>query len=248
MLQERQVLLLLSILQTQSALHSSLILWTNDKQKLLRRSADMLEPVSARFSNRFAIQELSMSSLAEDTPMAKSPRLKYATDSKAWLDGDLVRLLLLYRYGGVWVDMDFLLTRDLRPLLESEWLLQWDAYDKPYAPLNGAMMHFWASSPYVCEMLYSMANEGSAPRKGTTDWGSLLYQKIWRRLVHEGKRPFGVLPWCFLDGRNSKLDVRLPDPFAKDPKYSASRWLELEQKVDSIVCHSSLRSLYSDFG
>lgn len=50
------------------------------------------------------------------------------SDSKAWLDGDLIRLLLLWNFGGVWVDMDFLLTRDLEPLLEHEFVTQWDCY------------------------------------------------------------------------------------------------------------------------
>jgi hypothetical protein len=30
--------------------------------------------------------------------------------------------------------------------------------DKPYQPLNGAMMHFHRDSPYLCEMLHSMAS------------------------------------------------------------------------------------------
>jgi hypothetical protein len=51
-------------------------------------------------------------------------------DQKGWVDGDLIRLLVLWTYGGVWVDMDSLLTRDLHPLLEHEFVTQWDCYGK----------------------------------------------------------------------------------------------------------------------
>ena len=49
-------------------------------------------------------------------------------DEKAWIDGDVVRLLVLWAYGGVWIDMDSLLTRDMTPLLEHEFVTQWDCY------------------------------------------------------------------------------------------------------------------------
>jgi hypothetical protein len=65
--------------------------------------------------------------LAKGTALEGSDLL-YAKDSKAWVDGDLVRLLVTWAFGGVWVDMDSLLTRDLAPLLEHEFVTQWDCY------------------------------------------------------------------------------------------------------------------------
>lgn len=65
--------------------------------------------------------------LAQGTELANSELLRIK-DTKAWVDGDLVRLLVLWAYGGVWVDMDSLLTRDLAPLLEHEFVTQWDCY------------------------------------------------------------------------------------------------------------------------
>ena len=60
------------------------------------------------------------------------------------------------------------------------------------------------------------------PRKGTTDWGALLYFKLRRRLLAGGIPPFKVLPFCFSDARSCRLDNRLPDPFIPDP--SDGRW------------------------
>lgn len=49
-------------------------------------------------------------------------------DQRAWTDGDLVRLLVLWNYGGVWVDMDMIFLRNLHVLTEDEWVTQWDCY------------------------------------------------------------------------------------------------------------------------
>ena len=229
---ERQMITLQSILRTQAVDSSSVILWTNAEERL--RKLPQIEMLIREHGERFSLRQLDIQELSQGTPMDQHSLLRFATDARAWLDGDLVRLLLLYRFGGAWVDMDVIMTRDLRPLLETEWVIQWDCYDKPYSPLNGALMHFWASSPYLCEMLHAMAT-GPAPRKGTTDWGSLLYHKVWRRLLENGRKPFEVLPWCFVDGRNCRLDNRLPDPFKADPSMSASQSQLLQRKVTSVV-------------
>ena len=95
-------------------------------------------------------------------------------------------------------------------------------------------MHFYENSPYLCEMLHAMAHD-PPPKKGTTDWGSRLYHKVWRRLVANGIKPFKVLPYCFTDGQTCRLDNRLPDPFAgNDGKWGKGRAAELKRKVESV--------------
>lgn len=101
-------------------------------------------------------------------------------------------------------------------------------------------MHFHKASPYLCEMLYIMAHD-PPPRAASTDWGSLMYQKLWRRLVHAGHKPFKILPFCFTDGQTCRLDNRLPDPFGADPSYHPTRWAELERRVQSVVRPRSSR-------
>lgn len=96
------------------------------------------------------------------------------------------------------------------------------------------MMHFLRHSPYLCEMLYIMAHD-PPPHTASTDWGSLLYQKLWRRLVNHGIRPFKILPFCFTDGQTCRLDNRIPDPFGADPSYHPTRWVELERRLKSVV-------------
>ncbi|KAI6116248.1 hypothetical protein F5141DRAFT_655108 [Pisolithus sp. B1] len=136
-------------------------------------------------------------------------------DARAWVDGDLVRLLILWNHGGMWIDMDTLLTRDLSPLLEHEFVTQWDCYDKIYQALNGALMRFRQHSPYLCEAFHLMSTS-SPPRSPSTDWGAILYLRLWRRLLAESIPPFRILPFCFSDPLACRLDNSVPDPFKPD--------------------------------
>ncbi|KZT37447.1 hypothetical protein SISSUDRAFT_987638 [Sistotremastrum suecicum HHB10207 ss-3] len=213
---ERQEWMIKSFFATQDLSRSVLILWSNGDL----RSNPFISSWLSRFPQSFQLRIVNVDALSSGTALEQSP-LIHQKDSKAWVDGDLVRLLVIWAFGGVWVDMDSLLTRDLRPLLEHEFFTQWDCYDKPYTPFNGALMHFEQHSPYLCEAFNIIASS-PPPRHGSVDWGTLLYTKLWRRLVAGGIPPFKILPFCFSDGRSCRLDNRLPDPFVKDPK--GGRW------------------------
>jgi len=225
----RQEWMLKSFFATQDTENSKLVMWSNGdlrKYPVIRRWAE-------ERPEAFELRMVDMQELAKGTALEGSILLS-STDEKAWTDGDVLRLLLLWNFGGIWVDMDSLLTRDLAPLLEHEFITQWDCYgtsnlipdvlalltlfaDKKYQPFNGALMHFFKRSPYLCEFFHLMATS-TPPRPGSTDWGSLLYFRLWRRLVANGIPPFKILPFCFSDGRSCRMDNRLPDPFIKDGK------------------------------
>ncbi|THH09546.1 hypothetical protein EW146_g8660 [Bondarzewia mesenterica] len=213
---ERQEWMLKSFFATQPFGNSKFILWSNGDLS----GNSILQGYVSRYPGAFELRVADVPELARGTELEGSALLK-STDKKAWVDGDLVRLLVIWKEGGVWVDMDSLLTRDLSPLLEHEFVTQWDCYDKIYQPLNGALMHFHQHSPYLCEAFHVIATS-PAPRASSTDWGALLYLKVWRRLVAGGIPPFKVLPFCFSDARSCRLDNRLPDPFLEDPK--DGRW------------------------
>ncbi|KAH9833241.1 glycosyltransferase family 32 protein [Rhodofomes roseus] len=208
----RQEWMLKSFFATQDTDHATLVLWSNGD---LSGNA-ILAQWRQRFPEAFELRVVDYDELAHGTSLEGSDLLR-VKDTRAWIDGDLVRLLVLWAFGGVWVDMDSLLTRDLAPLLEHEFVTQWDCYDKIYMPFNGALMRFRQHSAYLCEAFHIMATS-QPPRKGSTDWGALLYLKLWRRLVAAGVPPPKVLPFCFSDARSCRLDNRLPDPFTPDPK------------------------------
>jgi len=119
---ERQEYTLKSFFATQNP-HSRLIMWSNGD---LSGNA-LLASYVARYPGAIELRVADVHELSKGTPLENSPLLS-SSDKKAWLDGDLVRLLVIWRDGGVWVDMDTLLTRDLTPLLEHEFVTQWDCY------------------------------------------------------------------------------------------------------------------------
>ena len=119
---ERQEYTLKSFFATQHP-HSRLILWSNGD---LSGNA-LLASYVARYPGAFELRVADVRELSKGTPLENSPLLS-SSDEKAWLDGDLIRLLVMWRDGGVYVDMDTLFTRDLTPLLEHEFVTQWDCY------------------------------------------------------------------------------------------------------------------------
>ncbi|KAF8320494.1 hypothetical protein DL93DRAFT_2131717 [Clavulina sp. PMI_390] len=232
---ERQEWMLKSFFSTQDLSASTLILWTNDIGPI--RDNKRIALYLQAYPHAFEVRQISIEEKVKGTALEGSPRIKGTHDSKAWVDGDLVRLLVLWHWGGVWVDMDSLLTRDLTPLLDHEFVTQWDCYDKVYQPMNGALMHFRQRSPYLCEAFHIMASpKNPPPRPGSTDWGSLLYHKLWRRLLAAGIPPFHVLPSCFSEGRSCRMDNRIPDPFKPDPKsWAAGRGVGEGEELDQVL-------------
>lgn len=120
----RQEYMLKSFFATQPIHRTQLVLWSNGD---LAAGNEILQGYMRRFPEAFAVKQVDMKVLAKSTALDGSDRLENQ-DEKAWLDGDLLRLLVLYNFGGVWIDMDSLLTRSLEPLLEHEFVTQWDCY------------------------------------------------------------------------------------------------------------------------
>lgn len=108
-------------------------------------------------------------------------------------------------------------------------------------------MHFRRQSPYLCEAFHIMVTE-DPPTPNSLDWGAFLYQKLYRRLMHGGIKPFSVLPWCFTDPRNCHDDISFPNPFEEDPAtWKGLNWFDpagegairdgrqhLEKRIDQI--------------
>ena len=119
----RQEWMLKSFFATQDTSRSRLVLWSNGDLS----HNPVLQKWLRLYPEAFVLREVNYAALARGTELEGSELLK-VSDARAWIDGDLVRLLVLWAYGGVWIDMDSLLTRDLAPLLEHEFVTQWDCY------------------------------------------------------------------------------------------------------------------------
>ncbi|KAK0437784.1 hypothetical protein EV421DRAFT_1973198 [Armillaria borealis] len=169
----QQEYMLKSYFTTQNIHTSCLILWSNGDLS----SNEILAGYLQHYPDAFAFKIVNIPTLAIGTELEGSELLCHK-DEKAWIDSNLIHLLLLWNYGGVWVDMDSLLMQDLNPLLKHKFVTQWDCYYKAYQPFNGALMCFHQHSPYICEAFHIMATR-TAPCADSTDWGSMLYFKLW---------------------------------------------------------------------
>ncbi|RHZ80347.1 hypothetical protein Glove_137g157 [Diversispora epigaea] len=218
---DKQLATLKSFFATQNSNYSSLILWSNGdlSQKTI------LKPLIERYSKRFKTLKCNTKDLSKGTPVENSKNLLNIEDKHAYLDGDLIRLLVLYKHGGIWFDMDSLFIRDFSPLTEYEWVGQWDCFLPEGFPFNGAFMRFRKNSPYLCEFLSEISN-GPIPRKDSTDWGSTLYFKIFRRLIQNGIETFKIIPWCYTDPSLCNPDNSMPSAF-KESEFDKERLLQV---------------------
>jgi hypothetical protein len=123
----RQAMTIKSFLATQPLSHSSLILWSNDVAFLA--SNLHIRHFLTLYPDNIELRQVDVQTLARGTYLEGSEAIGEAMyDQRGWVDGDAIRLLLLWAHGGVWLDMDQLLTRDLHPLTEHEFVTQWDCY------------------------------------------------------------------------------------------------------------------------
>lgn len=131
---DRQSATLIAFLATQPLSHSKLILWSNGADSL--RENENVKEIMGKWSDYIEIRQADMAVLTKGTELAGILSGAYGGgmyDQKGWVDGDAVRLLVLWHFGGVWMDMDEVLTRDIHPLTESEFVTQWDCYGESCA-------------------------------------------------------------------------------------------------------------------
>lgn len=129
---DRQAATLTAFLATQPLDHSKMILWSNGADILAANKH--LASIIAEWPDHIEIRQVDMTGLTRGTELeGKLGALSALNDERGWVDGDAIRLLVLYHHGGVWMDMDQVLTRDLHPLTESEFVTQWDCYGEIFA-------------------------------------------------------------------------------------------------------------------
>lgn len=161
-----------SYFATQNLKKTRLILWSD---------YDISDnPLIKKYKNRIELRIYDPIEEAKDTPLENEYDKLKAADNKHYLQSDLLRILVLYKYGGVWVDMDIIFLRDFKPILDQEYMYQWGS-ETDYAD-HGA-----------CATVLSMKKQSKFSRKmidvlktmpistgGTTVWGKDLFSKLYR--------------------------------------------------------------------
>jgi len=116
---------------------------------------------------------------AEGTILEDLPHLK-AKDDKYYFQSDLLRILVLHKYGGVWVDMDIIFLRNFKPLLDQEYMYQWgSAIDFANQGACAAVLSGFKGSEFTTKLMQEIVK--SEPTPDSTIWGKALFASLWRK-------------------------------------------------------------------
>ena len=175
----KQALPVKAFFATQDRARASLVLWSDEDLS----DNEWLSPFAPSITFRIYRPELE----ARGTPLENRPDLYRQQDRRVWRDSDLFRVLALHNYGGVYVDMDVVLLRNLGALLAQEFVYQWDDFDNEY---NNALIHLTQRSAFTSALLDGILEIPA----GSSNWGRANLRRAFGRGVR-----VGVLPSAFFD-------------------------------------------------
>lgn len=193
-----QAISIMSLLATQDLNRTRIYLWTDDEAIT---NSVFLRPLL----DRVAVVRYSAAELARGTVLENWAGLD-VKDERAYLDGDLFRILVLHRYGGIYVDTDVIALRDFAPLLTYEWAYQWGGWGGRWPEsaekatrINGAVLRMRPGSPALVAMMHEL-HATPIPTQSSTEWGRFLYQRVLYRTPPSARAPWPViLPVCYID-------------------------------------------------
>ena len=204
-----------SFFATQDDANTSLYLWTRSLKVMSDPHIQSIQDIGGE---RVQVLLYEPNDLSLGTPVHGSTSMLDSSNQKT----NVMRLLILYRYGGLWFDNTGVFVRDMSPLFEHEWISQGNCADG-----NGfdpSFMRFRSRSPYVCELLYELQQPTT-----TTDVSKKtpqeVYTRIHRRLLQHAIRPWARLPWCFTDPKACTSKIALSSAFDSkaEAKYRISQ-------------------------
>ena len=167
-------LFILSYLITQDLEYTQLWVWSRNGVDLTQDP--LLSPFVQHPNVKFL--QFNAAEIIHSLKTMAIPRdLISARDSMYWLESDLFRILILYAFGGVYTDMDFVFLRNLGPLLGREWFYQWGSH---CVDMNGAAIRLFANSSLGRALLEQIISV--PPQGGTTAWGRDAYRAVDQRI------------------------------------------------------------------
>jgi hypothetical protein len=114
------------------------------------------------------------------TPLENNKDLKNTDlyDSLCWIESDIFRILILYKYGGFYIDMDVLILRNMLPLNDYEFVYQWGSSGNGTESftMNNAIMRLNKGSQLANEILELITK--TVIRKNYNCFGRDLFLQI----------------------------------------------------------------------
>ena len=206
---EKELECIKSYLATQNLEKTKLIVWSDfdiSENKLLDPYRDLLD---CRVYN--AVEEAKGTKLEDDPVWI----IGDTSDSKHYMKSGILRFLVTHKYGGVWADMDMVLLRDFKPILDQEWAYMWGS-EVDFANFGpcAAMMNFKQQSEHSTRCLEEICT--TPLQKDSTILDHMLLAKVYTR------SPFTVFPSTFFNTEwlISKVDRELSEDLEKDWFYN----------------------------
>ena len=115
---------------------------------------------------------------AKGTLLENKIEILQANDFKYWLKSDLFRILILHKYGGIFTDHDIVFLRDLKPLLDQEFVYQWGSeiqYEKEGA--CASVISLFKNSEFSNILINELSN--SQIVETSSIWGRGILSKIY---------------------------------------------------------------------
>lgn len=168
---EKELECVKSYFATQNLEKTKLILWSDYDIT----DNELLKP----FKDKIDFRVWNAVSEAKGTILENEKEKLESADQKHYLQSDLLRLLALYKYGGVWIDMDIILLRDFKSILDQEYMYQWGG--ETNFEVDGAcatVLSLKKQSEFAEKLLITLKE---MPIIGNTViWGKDLFAKLYR--------------------------------------------------------------------
>ena len=114
----KELMALKSYLATQNLEKTKLIVWSDydiSNQENIQPYKDLVD-----------LRVYRAEDLAKDTPLENSKiHFSLGGDQNHWMHSGIMRFLALYNFGGIYYDMDIILLRDFKPILNQDFAYQW---------------------------------------------------------------------------------------------------------------------------
>jgi len=178
----KELLSVKSFFATQNLNKTKLILWSDQEVK----KNPLLQPYKELIDFR-----IYSDSEKKDTVLENFDILKIK-DSKYYMKSGILRFLVTNKYGGIWCDMDMVLLRDFKPILDQEWAYMWGSeLDFLNFGPCAALMNFKEKSEFSNLCMEEILKTTLIPDSVVLD--HVLLAKVYK------KKKFSIFPSCFFN-------------------------------------------------
>jgi hypothetical protein len=198
----KELMAIKSYLATQNLKKTKLIVWSDydiSDQENIQPYKDVVD-----------FRVYNPTELAQGTPLeGVKSHLKTGGDRNHWMSSGVMRFLVLYKFGGIYFDMDMILLRDFKPILSQDFAYQWGS-SKDFAKERrgeedchgpcAAMLGAVKGSPFIEDCMERLVQ--------TPPTGGTCYDEDMLSYVY-AKRPFTVFPSTFF---NTEWLISKTDP------------------------------------